>query len=472
MADHLHHEVFEIRDAVHGFVKLTAAELRIVNCPTYQRLRDIRQLAMAHMVYPGATHTRFEHSLGCLHLASTVFDSIKRRVGQDRQPDFEQAFNASATSVERGRRLLRLASLLHDVGHGPFSHTGESLMPRDKIRGKRRAVNHEDMTERLIRETEIAETIAQCFGTEEITVDDVVAVATNPAHGRSRDGLTRSWYEFLYNILAGELGVDRMDYLLRDAHHSGQETGKFDYRKLIDSMAIVPPVPETHSAYRLGVDGGGWLIAEQMVAARYLMYLSLYFHKTKRSYERHIEEFLKAWLPGKFGKAFLPTNDVRKYARLTDSVVLGDLYSAASDPKSRLHELALPFLKRNHLRLVKELVLADNFTLEPGSGRRIPDENRLDKIERGVRMKFGNRVWLDKLSHSAAKFLGNPGSIPVWLDGRTRDLEELSELIRGMPTKIWRARFYSSEDDRASVGEYIEQALQNQSQGKRRSVTR
>jgi len=317
-----HQQNLECRDPVYGFVYLSQAEWAIIDCPTFQRLRDIRQLAMAHLVYPGATHTRFEHSLGCLHLSDSIYGAIKRQAGQRRCPGFARAFRAvraDRKQVKRGGQILRLASLLHDLGHPPFSHAGEGLMPDIERNGKKRQAKHEDVTALLIRETEIATKLKEEFG--EDAIEETIAVATMPELADLPPGADLAWYRFLNSIIAGELGSDRMDYLLRDAIHSGQSAGLFDYRKLIDSMIIVPAPEETGEDYRLGLDEAGWLVAEQMVAARYLMYVALYFHKTKRIYEIHLEDFLASWLAKHYGQPRFPVNQPSEYARLTDSRV-------------------------------------------------------------------------------------------------------------------------------------------------------
>ena len=167
----------ECRDPVHGFVYLSRAEWAIVDCPTFQRLRDIRQLAMAHLVYPGAIHTRFEHSLGCVHLSDLIFKAIGRQVERGKCPDFAEAFRKSEEKRQHGRRVLRLASLLHDLGHTPFSHTGEELMPEGTFAGRTRRKTHEDMTAELIRGTEIQERLTDEFGDD--IVEEVIAVARN-----------------------------------------------------------------------------------------------------------------------------------------------------------------------------------------------------------------------------------------------------------------------------------------------------
>ena len=108
---------FEIRDPIHGFIELDDWERDIVNDPVFQRLRRIRQLGLTDMVYPGATHSRFEHSLGVMHIATRMFDAIVSR----RRDFLEATYNYDDVGLARDRRILRLAALLHDVGHAPFS---------------------------------------------------------------------------------------------------------------------------------------------------------------------------------------------------------------------------------------------------------------------------------------------------------------------------------------------------------------
>ena len=116
---------YEIRDPVFGFIRINEWERDIIDHWVFQRLRRIRQLAWTDMVYPGATHTRFEHSLGVMHIATQMFDSI---VAKD-QDFLKSELGFTEYGLQRDRVLVRLASLLHDVGHAPFSHAGEGLMP-------------------------------------------------------------------------------------------------------------------------------------------------------------------------------------------------------------------------------------------------------------------------------------------------------------------------------------------------------
>ena len=134
---------FEIRDPIHGFIELDDWEREIVNHPVFQRLRRIRQLGLTDMVYPGATHSRFEHSLGVMHVATRMFEAIV-----DRRRDFlRAAYKYDDAGLARDKRILRLAALLHDVGHAPFSHGGEGLMPEIE---KDRQFGHEQYSAAIV----------------------------------------------------------------------------------------------------------------------------------------------------------------------------------------------------------------------------------------------------------------------------------------------------------------------------------
>ena len=373
-------------------------------------------------------------------------------------------------------------------------------------------VSHEAMTAVLIRESEIAHVLRDQFAhvAKHNVVEEVIAVATSPVRAKL-EVKDLPWYQFLNDILAGELGGDRVDYLLRDSWHSGQSAGQFDWRKLINSMIIVEPPRQEEDAYRLGIDDGGWLVAEQMVAARYLMYVALYFHKTKRIYELHLEDFLAKWLPTRFGRPHLPADEWKEYAALTDSTIWAAIYEASQNGEGKLRELAKPFVGRTHLRLAREVLLADNHSIasrgamrgfartltskledaRPKAGqvevimaccdealgelmtKRHPrnwNGERFDKLVEStnniVREKFGTKadVRTDVTAHSAAKFFGEPNKIWVSLNGKTRYLDDLSEIVNGMPSKIWRGRIYASADHRDEVRAYCDRWLGDDSE--------
>jgi len=203
-----------IRDPIHGFIYLTKEEMAIVDSPLYQRLRRINQDGMTHLVYPGAEHTRFQHSLGVMHLASNIFDRIVQKNALESTWGEEE--------VRRCRHLLRLYALLHDVGHAPFSHASEEGMEQEESLFPQGA-SHETYTVKMIASDEIGGLIrdksASFCG---VTPDDLLELI----EGTSLD---RRLY-FLRQLMNSEVDADKMDYLLRDSHYCGVAYGLFDLR--------------------------------------------------------------------------------------------------------------------------------------------------------------------------------------------------------------------------------------------------
>ncbi len=250
------------RDPIHGFIEADALETALINGPTLQRLRSIRQLGMAYLVFPGAEHSRFSHALGVMHLAGRVFDAVAAATGGLLEP--------GPQSVDR--RLVRAAALLHDIGHPPFSHSAEELFEEP--------IDHEEMTCRLIARPAMA-AIFERHG-RGVAADDVVHVLTAPRDSRER---------LLSDIVSGELDVDKMDYLLRDSLYCGVRYGHYDLDRLMHTLAPLQD-PET-GAWGLGVDEGGVHALEGLVMARYYMFTQVYFNVTGKAYELHLSKWLE-----------------------------------------------------------------------------------------------------------------------------------------------------------------------------------
>ncbi|MFQ5951302.1 MAG: HD domain-containing protein, partial [Candidatus Geothermarchaeales archaeon] len=216
----------EIRDPLHGYVRVNELEAGIVDTPTFQRLKRIKQLSIVHLVYPGAEHSRFTHSLGVMHLAGKTAKVLQM---QD-------------LLTEDEAQEVRLAALLHDVGHGPFSHTFEDLLW--SVRG----MTHEDVTIWLIEKGELAEVIEDGG----YKPSKIAAMAL----GRYRDEKA-----FLGEIIAGPYCSDILDYLIRDAYFCGVEYGRIDTSRIIDSLSVCEG--------RLAVSMGSLYALEAFVIARY-----------------------------------------------------------------------------------------------------------------------------------------------------------------------------------------------------------
>ncbi|MCY4241096.1 MAG: HD domain-containing protein [Rhodobacter sp.] len=309
----------EIRDPIHVFIRLGGDERQVVDSRPFQRLRHIHQLALTHFVYPGATHRRFEHSLGVMELASRAFDVITRpeHVSDAIRNHIKEI--PDQTKLSYWRTVLRMAALCHDVGHLPFSHAAErELLPE--------GWNHERMTRAIIQSDEMREIWKGL--TPPLRARDIVKLALGKKEARDLD--FTNWEAILSEIITGDaFGVDRMDYLLRDSHHAGVAYGRFDHYRLLDTLRILPSPQEGDGSEpgepMLGVSEGGLHSAEALMLARYFMYAQVYFHPVRRIYDIHLMDFLREWLPnGRF------STDLDDHLALTDNEVMAALLKEAA----------------------------------------------------------------------------------------------------------------------------------------------
>lgn len=333
----------EIRDPIHVFIRLDSHEREVLDSRPFQRLRHIHQLALTYLIYPGATHRRFEHSLGVMELASRVFDVITH-------PDnFTDEIKRSLPDISRKdsltywRRALRMAALCHDIGHLPFSHAAEKeLLPE--------GWDHERLTREIILSEEMMAIWEKV--TPPLRPEDIVKLAIGPKKAQDLD--FTAWETILAEIIVGDVfGVDRMDYLLRDSHHAGVSYGKFDHYRLIDTLRILPPAPspsgkeqkENSNEPALGVEEGGIQSAEALMLARYFMYSQVYFHSIRRIYDIHLKDFLNRWLPeSKF------STDISKHLAMTDNEINAGLYKSANDTNESCYDLARRIIHRQHFK--------------------------------------------------------------------------------------------------------------------------
>ena len=231
----------EIKDPVHGYVNITEAEKHLIDSYPVQRLHRLRQLAGSEFVYPGANHTRFEHSVGVMHLAGKLAENQ----------------NLSHLLSEDDIQMVRMASLLHDVGHGPFSHIFEHLLV--KFLNK----THEDMTRWLIQESELRDIISRVG----YNSDEVGKLAVGE--------LRRPGKAFLDQFIQSSVDIDKLDFVVRDTYHTGAEYGYVDIFRLIHMMDVL--------GENLAVDVGALSALESFVLARLESFRSIYFHRVGRA---------------------------------------------------------------------------------------------------------------------------------------------------------------------------------------------
>ncbi len=214
-----------VRDPIHGFVKFSPWERDIIDHPVFQRLRRIRQLALTEMVYPGACHTRFEHSLGVMQVATMMFDQLRPQLeaSSESEPRFTR------DELDRARVVVRLAALLHDVGHCPFSHAGEEVMPTDPATGKK--YRHEAYSTALIRRFLPGVIDHHPANTLRVSADQVCTFLQN-------DDSLPVQLLFWRPLITGQMDADRADYLLRDSHHAGVAYGQYDIHRLVPGRKL------------------------------------------------------------------------------------------------------------------------------------------------------------------------------------------------------------------------------------------
>lgn len=298
----------EITDPVHRYISFSAVERDLIDTSVFQRLRRIRQLAGAHLVYPSAQHSRFEHSLGTMHIAGYAGESLLRKGFIDSEDNLQK---------------LRLAALLHDVGHGPFSHLFEEVLE------SKCNMTHEDMGKKVILESEISDVLSG----HGYTPSDICRLS----FGESRS-------IFLNEIIAGSLSADIMDYLPRDSLFTGAEYGKIDYHRLIASFEVV-------ATGHLAINKSALYSFESMLISRYEMFKAVYFHKTVRS----AEVMLLHSLAQADNHLQITKISLDEFLSLTDEITLEQICSF--DKNDNASKLAKDYRDRRLLKCVYEKFL-------------------------------------------------------------------------------------------------------------------
>jgi len=300
----------DIIDPIHNFVRVYDSELKIIDTPIFQRLRRIRQLSGAHLIYPGAQHTRFEHSLGVMHIASMAGQALAEKG----VVSFDDIQN------------LRLAGLLHDIGHGPFSHLFEEIFE------EKRKISHEDLGRDIILKTEIGDIISKNGFDKKLI--------TKLAFGDSK-------LQFMNEIISGVLSADIMDYLLRDGYFTGAEHAKIDHHRLTHSLDVYKN--------KLALDKSSLVNFETMMISRFQMFKAVYFHKTVRAGEVMLLEAMDL-AEDELG---LSSMNLDEYLKLSDDVILAKLLNLP-EHNSKLKaskKIATNYLNRNLFKSVFESTL-------------------------------------------------------------------------------------------------------------------
>jgi len=352
-----------IKDPVHGMVSFSGLELRLLDSPAMQRLRGVKQVAMAYLVYPGANHTRFEHSYGTMHLAGAL---------------------ASGLGLNRDdAELVRASALLHDVGHGAFSHEAEAVALERGGKG------HEEAGWEKVRGSEIRETLSDSG----MSLSELKPVF----FGRGAGG-----------IVSFGLGADRMDYLLRDSYYTGVAYGVTDSERMIRTIRL--------REGGLVIGEGGLEAAESILIARFLMFSAVYYHHTVRIASAMLKAAVRAGLEDKAIRA-------GELSELTDLGLLCRLSQSrqAKGIVARLENRAL----------YKRALEANMDSLGADARRGLRARKAGEKLEEEIAEAAGVPP-RDVIVDFPPLFEADAAGLVAEFGGKVAPLSEVSEIVRGI----------------------------------------
>jgi HD superfamily phosphohydrolase len=325
-------------DNIHGDIRLTAQEWQIVDTPSFQRLRRLKQLGMGHLTYPNATHSRFAHSLGVLHVMCRILQA--------------PGFDLAAADQED----LRLAALLHDIGHYPYSHLMERV---DNVQLTDESISPDRQMELI--EVEAVEkqypdheTLGRLILEEQDDLTKVIGSLERAQKIGQLFSRTQAANQQLSKLIHSSLDMDRLDYLIRDARAAGVAYGEIDLNYLLNSIRISPNG-------LVGVEQKALAAAEHFLMARMFMYRSVYYHKTTYAFEEACRQLLKRLKDA--GKYDMPRSgeeieslvSSKGFADFDDGYVDRLIQMAASDPDPVVQSLAKTIISRKVPKLIAEV---------------------------------------------------------------------------------------------------------------------
>lgn len=451
-----------IRDPIHNIISFSADEFedviwRIIQTRPFQRLRRIKQLGFSENVYPGATHSRFAHSIGVFHTARQLMEVIRRYQDEYRQSKAERAL---------------AAALVHDVGHGPFSHAFEEFGRRNELK----LANHEAVSDALIRDSEIAD-VLKSLGSG--FHDDV-------AHVIAAEG-PQTVYDA---VVSSQFDADRLDYMRRDRMMAGSSHGVIDYDWLIANLKIgkVPTGIDDMQTGELDtfvVDQKAIFAAEGYVTGLFQLYPTIYFHKATRGLEKIYTEILcdlfALCQDGSEHKSGLPSNHplvrfmkepskLDRVLELDDTVVTGALSMMACSDSAEISKFALMMRDRRLLECVDlRIELQRRSKLSEANSE---DLQKIDALVADIHQEISNngfdnsiKLYRDSYKRSPYKDVqqskGPLNQIMVLEpDGKLVDLKQRSSVVSAIRSyKI--DRYYLHRED-----EHSKNFLENLIKGK------
>ena len=467
-----------IRDPVHHTIPVSSDERRVIDHPLFQRLRRIKQTAFLNSVFPGATHDRFSHSIGSMHMAGLVFDQVAEEFSSTYGP---RAFQPN--QKDYFRRLVRIAALLHDVGHGPFSHSLEGVhsagrpihparsifieqsdVPAHWIDVKGPAVkepwlskpaHHEEFSIAILaRMSDSDGRIAGLCAQDVAHLLTEWVCPTDEFTNMNRVGPSGKWNlkHALKALVSGELDCDRMDYLLRDSHYTGVPYGQYDKEMLVGNV-LWRPDPLKANQLCVALRRKALHAFEDFLISRYHMFLQLYSHKTVVGFDVILENAL-AELPD-----FQIAPDLDEYVTWSDDWLLRKILENRSSRWGRHIADRLPLkhlftVRQEHQKEFRKFIAP--FERSQGTTAWFPSlKNRLLKGGKKVSEDVPKIWWRDTISFLTKD---ERGSFPVFLEDNRKlvPVEDVSILLRSDYVRRFdMTHVYCLRDDSAKVVSWL-----------------
>lgn len=373
-------------------------------------------MALTELVYPGATHTRFEHALGVMEVASRAFDAIAAKRGDLFEATFQTVVGFEQKPMAKARQILRLAALLHDVGHASFSHAAEKAIFKDS--------GHEKLSVEIVEsEVWLRKIIDQQFwdGCAERTAQIISGGNDLPPQ-----------FFVLKNLVSGEMDADRTDYLLRDSHHCGVDYGRFDHRRMIETLELQE---DEAGGLEIALNRDGIHTFEALILARYQMNTQIYYHRVRRIYDLYLvkyHESLGSELPDTSAQV-LSENDI---------TMMNKIFEDSENGETERKKWANRIVQRNHHKMVYETgVNLDAIGLR-----------KFKSLVSQVKARYGDIDFLEDISSASIHKILRTGdqegvdSVPLTLilsKGHSRQLGEESQIIQTIPRRFQQARIYA-----------------------------
>lgn len=406
-----------IRCPIHGFVHYSENERRVIDHPLFRRLRHIRQLALTEYVYPGAVHTRFEHSLGVMEVATQAFDCLAVKHGDILEESFKTVDAFEKNPLALARQYLRLAALLHDVGHASFSHAAEKAVNE--------GIGHEALTLLIVRQQDF---LAREL---EVTFGDACSEMVAQIIEGGRD--LPPQLHVLHDLVSGEMDADRTDYLLRDSHHCGVDYGKFDYWRMLECIELQR---NPLGGLDVALHRDGLHAFEALILARYQMNTQVYYHRLRRIYDLYLVEYHRA-----LGEDAPDTPE--QVVAETDVTMMNRITQDAQVGEGDRGKWAKRILRRDHHRVVHETGVDANAI----------DLRRSKEVLSALAQKFAEQEFLHDVSKGKIHMLvteedkSDEGLVNLPLIGKDKPdgyIGYESQVLRKIPREFQCARIFSN----------------------------